>query len=349
MKTLAISTERKGSPHTALLESTFVSYFGEKVMTEKYLGKICQKHPELNGLRNSSDDRCGRCEVIRSAKRKQKRKEREGVYCVGLICAKHPDLNGKRTSSNGACLGCQNDNKTKLKSKRELSNGVRYFGSICARHVDLKGERYTNTTACIKCNVEYKVNHKVKRKSLGVKWNGVICEDHPELNGLRYTSNNNCIKCNSKKRAARITKQIKSSPIYALMVRIRGSINESLAKNGYTKKSRSHEILGCDWDTFSNHIESQFKQGMNWTNRHLWHLDHIEPISRAVTENDVIRLNHYTNFQPLWAIENLIKSNKYDDADLASKCLPIERGSATPCVVNLSPVYTAPLTPNGLF
>lgn len=41
-----------------------------------------------------------------------------------------------------------------------------------------------------------------------------------------------------------------------------------------------------------------------------WHLDHIIPISSAKTEEEVIKLNHYTNFQPLWAEDNWNKGNK---------------------------------------
>ena len=50
---------------------------------------------------------------------------------------------------------------------------------------------------------------------------------------------------------------------------------------------------------------------MNWDNAGKWHLDHIIPISSAKNEEDIIKLNHYTNFQPLWAIDNLTKGNRY--------------------------------------
>jgi hypothetical protein len=49
---------------------------------------------------------------------------------------------------------------------------------------------------------------------------------------------------------------------------------------------------------------------MNWDNRKDWHLDHIYPVSLAKDEQELIKLNHYTNFQPLWAIENMSKGNK---------------------------------------
>ena len=49
---------------------------------------------------------------------------------------------------------------------------------------------------------------------------------------------------------------------------------------------------------------------MNWENQGEWHLDHIYPVSLAKDEQELIKLNHYTNFQPLWAADNLLKGNK---------------------------------------
>ena len=52
---------------------------------------------------------------------------------------------------------------------------------------------------------------------------------------------------------------------------------------------------------------------MTLENHGEWHLDHKKPLALAKTEDDVMKLNHYSNFQPLWAIDNLRKSNKYED------------------------------------
>jgi len=35
-----------------------------------------------------------------------------------------------------------------------------------------------------------------------------------------------------------------------------------------------------------------------------WEIDHIMPLDSAKTEEDIIRLNHYTNLQPLCSYTN---------------------------------------------
>ena len=99
---------------------------------------------------------------------------------------------------------------------------------------------------------------------------------------------------------------------YRLIKALRCAINNGFRTKGFTKKSRSCEIIGCSYDEFEKHIESQFTEGMNWDNRgiHGWHIDHIIPVCTATDENELIKLNHHTNLRPLWAIDNLKKGSK---------------------------------------
>jgi len=91
---------------------------------------------------------------------------------------------------------------------------------------------------------------------------------------------------------------------------IRKLIYQSIKKGGYSKTSRTHQILGCSFEEFKSHIEKQFTEGMRWENHGQWHFDHIYPVSRAIDEKHLIELNHYTNFQPLWAKDNWSKNNR---------------------------------------
>ncbi len=112
------------------------------------------------------------------------------------------------------------------------------------------------------------------------------------------------------KAVARHIERRASDPIYALARRVGDLLRARLRAGGFTKKSRSHEILGCDWPSFKLHIERQFTKGMSWDRMDEIHIDHITPISTAQTEIEVLALNHFTNLRPMWASENMSKHNK---------------------------------------
>ena len=73
-------------------------------------------------------------------------------------------------------------------------------------------------------------------------------------------------------------------------------------------------MLGIDLLGFQLYMESKLQEGMTWGNYGQWHVDHIKPISLARNEQEIIELNHYTNLQPLWGVDNIKKSNKYEES-----------------------------------
>ncbi len=99
-------------------------------------------------------------------------------------------------------------------------------------------------------------------------------------------------------------------PLFKFKKLLRNNIRNSFKRGGFSKTSQACEILGADWDVVKKYFENKFKPGMTWENMGLWHIDHILPISMATCEEDVIRLNHYSNLQPLWAEDNVKKSDK---------------------------------------
>ena len=107
-------------------------------------------------------------------------------------------------------------------------------------------------------------------------------------------------------------KHKKEDPLFKLSCAIRTNISLHIKRNGYSKKSKTVQILGCSYEEFKRHLESQFEEGMTWDNygRNGWHIDHIYPVSKAKDERHLIELNHYTNLQPLWEKDNLSKGNK---------------------------------------
>lgn len=102
----------------------------------------------------------------------------------------------------------------------------------------------------------------------------------------------------------------KNKPLIALKNRIRSLIRRTMAKRNYTKNSSTYSILGCTYEEFMLHIEGLFIEGMSWDNRAHWHIDHIIPCVSANNEDELLKLNHYTNLRPLWAKENMKKGSK---------------------------------------
>ena len=128
-----------------------------------------------------------------------------------------------------------------------------------------------------------------------------------------YENGPNSPKNNLEKRA-RETKRKRdkrnTDPLYRTQCNIRRRVCEIFAKNNLKKPRKTEHLVGCSWETAMKHLEKQFVDGMSWDNRHLWHVDHIIPLDIAKTEDEIIKLCHYTNLQPLWAADNIAKSNK---------------------------------------
>lgn len=110
--------------------------------------------------------------------------------------------------------------------------------------------------------------------------------------------------------------------IFKLSENIRNLIKNSIKYKGVKKNTKTFNILGCDIEKFKQHIESLWEPWMNWDNygnpkygilesNKSWYFDHIIPKKNGTTEEELIKLNHYTNFQPLCGYYNIkIKRDK---------------------------------------
>jgi hypothetical protein len=117
---------------------------------------------------------------------------------------------------------------------------------------------------------------------------------------------------NRDKINARHSNYIKTNIQYKLSVRLRNRLYQAL--QGNYKNGSAVRDLGCSIDELKMHLESKFQYGMNWDNWSFegWHIDHIKPLaSFDLTDRKQLLLAcHYTNLQPLWAIDNLSKGDR---------------------------------------
>ena len=110
-------------------------------------------------------------------------------------------------------------------------------------------------------------------------------------------------------------KKLIEDPFYKLSKNIRARIRMALIKNStFAKKSKSTlELIGCTIEQLWIHLESKFTHGMTRKNYGKWHIDHIRPCAsfNLTDPKQQKECFHYTNLQPLWALDNIKKGDRY--------------------------------------
>jgi hypothetical protein len=177
------------------------------------------------------------------------------------------------------------NNKEKLKKQKQewYINNLDYNKNI-------RKEYYLTNTDKIKTKVKnYAIINKEKIK---------------QRNKINYIENKDKI---IKQHNEYIKQRKKIDPLFKLKINIRNNIYNNLKRCNVIKNKKTDVILGCTYEEFKQHLETQFESWMNWDNYGLyngtlnygWDIDHIIPTSSAVTEEELLKLNHYTNLKPL--------------------------------------------------
>jgi len=178
---------------------------------------------------------------------------------------------------------------------------------------------------CTKCSIEKPLieyhNHSGNRDGKQGKCKQCI----KEYNITYKTSNQDYVKEYYTTNKEKIVKQTIErdkkrkivDPLFKLdgvvRVLIRDAFKRSL--NGIYKKGKKTErVLGCTMKEFIQHLQSQFVEGMTLENHGVvWEIDHIKKLSSSKNEEDIIKLNHYTNLRPLFKTTEIATQLGYLD------------------------------------
>lgn len=211
------------------------------------------------------------------------------ICCRCNITKDIDEFSNRKTSKDGKRSSCKKCDSEDIKKWRELNK----------ENVKSQKQRY---------NIKYKERNLDRWK----KYNENNSEKHLERSRIWRENNKNYptefYQKNKIILMDRIKERKKNNPIFKLKTLYRSKTNKILGNN----RDETFEIIGCTPQSLKEHLERQFKDGMTWENHGLygWHIDHIIPLSSAKTEEELYKLCHYTNLQPLWAKDNLAKSNK---------------------------------------
>ena len=170
-----------------------------------------------------------------------------------------------------------------------------------------------------KISLRIKEYHKTNKEKIKNKHNKYLDENkdkRKETCKKYYKKNEDKIKeyqeYNKKNRNKYSKNRRKVDIVFKLKNGIATSIRKSLKEDGFKKKNRTHDILGCSIVDFKIYLELKFEPWMTWDNYGKyngekdfgWDIDHIIPTSSVKTEGEIIKLNHYTNLQPLCSYVN---------------------------------------------
>lgn len=209
------------------------------------------------------------------------------------VCEKIKAVPLDPNAKSKKCVICHIDKPKEAFHKRTLSYDGR--ASRCAECLSATRDRLSAK--------EYRKQNKEKSKDYSITYRQNNKERKAQIDKKYRERNRDTL------RVKKLTKR-KTDPLYSAAHKARSMLHTALKRKGIKKGEPTSTILGCSFSDLKKHLESKFSDGMSWEAKGEWHIDHIIPLASAKTPEDVIKLNHYSNLQPLWAKENLRKGAK---------------------------------------
>ena len=178
----------------------------------------------------------------------------------------------------------KNPEKIKESNKKWRENNIEYYKKYQKKHRQENPEYYK----------KYRQKNQKEIKKYKKKWK----KENPEYY-KKYQKNRCEIDTHFKLR-----KNISS----LILIKLKRRLSSKNEKSTFT-------FLPYTINDLIKHIEKQFTKGMSWDNHGKWHIDHIKPDSlfnyKSVEDKEFQECWALENLQPLWAEDNLHKSNKY--------------------------------------
>lgn len=184
---------------------------------------------------------------------------------------------------------------------------------------------------------EWVVNYRIKNNALKAKWKerqpksnyiptansgsfkkGLVpkhkhTEEQRSLSIIKWRENTKVWHSNNKDRINELSRKRREDPSVRIKCNLRKRLSFLLRKNIVSKTEQTFDLLGITIHEFMDYLKAQFTEGMSFDNYGQWHLDHKKPCYYfdLTKIEDRKACFHYTNIQPMWAKDNLIKNRHY--------------------------------------
>lgn len=189
--------------------------------------------------------------------------------------------------------------KNWIKDEVKVLNNIKRNQSFLRSKFRLARFKKQNKSECLKCLIIF---------------NLIDCSQSGYCKNCTNKNRMKSYKKNKKIEIERYTLRLKTDILFKLKCTLRSRLGQILRNNTKVNKpGKFIDYIGCSSLELKNHIEKQFKRGMNWGNHSSrgWHIDHIIPLCSAKTTEELYKLCNYNNLQPLWWKENISKGGKF--------------------------------------
>ena len=198
----------------------------------------------------------------------------------------------------------------KYREKFHERNRVYYLANREKAKEKAKKYRVENREKVLEEKRLYSKTHREICNRKAKAWCDANREKLHERSRKRRQKNKEYVNATRRKH---VQKQYKTNPQFKISLLLRTRIKTSVKMQYANKAFKTIELIGCSINHLRQHLESKFKPGMTWKNHntHGWHIDHIKPcVSFDLRDPEQQKACfHWSNLQPLWAIENLLKSD----------------------------------------
>lgn len=259
---------------------------------ETYICSKCSMETDIK-LKKPRSNKCPKCfKDMKISARKANIKKEENFTCS--LCNNVKDYTHRRGDTQ-QCKQCSNEHEKERYKKKKAT-----LENIAKPNVTEK--------TCSKCNETKIITEFHYARTKGTY--RAACKECTKSDRKNYYDNNK--ETANRYKAPYERMRSMTDYDFKLLKTLRCRLYHALLHQKTNKKTSTVELLGCTIKFAREYLEAKFKPDMSWENHGDWHIDHIKPCSSFDLKSEIEQKMcfHYTNLQPLWAKENLSKSNK---------------------------------------
>ena len=176
------------------------------------------------------------------------------------------------------------------------------------KHKRSKGGRRAR---CKSCGKDYRESHRSQIADTLHRW----YERNKKAVNLHNREYDHATRQERRAKKTRYMRDKRRTDLqFRLASQLRTRLNDAV--RGKVKSGSAVRNLGCSISQLKEHLESKFLPGMSWSNqghgRGKWQIDHIKALATfdLIQRKELLAACHYTNLQPLWALDNIKKGSK---------------------------------------